>query len=529
MLVSQWSINQRSVDVWGIFVYIQPNLQTNSQRILPMPAPKRDIYLLSSKDLSPETIAVAFAKTSRFPDSFRDIAAELTDEKSAQFHEKWVVGYGHASVAEHAVLHLAIENASRIAMEAIESNRLASYTEKSTRYQKWDEDSFHTPLELNGHTRSGHFPLREEYVATCRMLFETYAASLEPVKGMIATQVPRREDEKDSAYDRRIRSRYVDVCRFILPAASLANVGMTANGRVLENAIRKWLSSPLAEVREIGEAVKGVAQGELPTLVKYADAVEYWIETGSDLYHRAHGEHGEKNKKDSLARRPGRALNSVISVVNKDGCSLANYDKDGENKVLAAALYRFGNISFAEALEKVRAGDREQLAEALLGKLGRYDVPLRELEHCTYTFDLVMDQGAYAEFKRHRMMTQTPQLQTAALGHVTPRLITEAGFGFQYKAAMDAARAMWEKLNDFNPHVAQYVVPNGFNRRVLATFNLREAYAFCQLRAASNAHFSIRLVAQRVYEEIARVHPLLAKYMVLPDEPWGKIEKEYFA
>ena len=55
-----------------------------------MPAPKRDIYLLSSKELSPETIAVAFAKTSRLPDSFRDIAANLTDEKSAQFHEKWV-------------------------------------------------------------------------------------------------------------------------------------------------------------------------------------------------------------------------------------------------------------------------------------------------------------------------------------------------------------------------------------------------------------------------------------------------------
>ena len=173
--------------------------------------------------------------------------------------------------------------------------------------------------------------------------------------------------------------------------------------------------------------------------------------------------------------------------------------------------------------------EREKLAEALLGQLGKFDVPLRELEHCTYTFDLVMDQGAYAEFKRHRMMTQTPQLQTAALGYATPRLITEAGFGSEYEAAMDTAKSMWEKLNAFNPHVAQYVVPNGFNRRVLATFNLREAYAFCQLRAAANAHFSIRRVAQRIYEEIARVHPLLAKYMVLPDEPWGTIEKEYFA
>jgi len=479
-----------------------------------MPAPKREIYLLSSKDLSPETIAVAFAKTSRFPDSFRDIAAELTDEKSAQFHEKWVVGYGHASVAEHAVLHLAIENASRIAMEAIESNRLASYTEKSTRYQKWDADSFYTPVELDGH------PLRDEYIATCRMLFETYAASLEPVKAVIADQVPRREDEKDEAYDRRIRSRYVDVCRFILPAASLANVGMTANGRVIENSIRKWLSSPLAEVREIGETVKAVAQGELPTLVKYAEAVEYLVE----IPHRLPLRYASGTGVSLFSRKMGGEKKGG------DWCTLVDYDQDGENKVLAAALYRFGNMAFSEAMEKAQdALEREKLAEALLGKLDRYDVPLRELEHCTYTFDLVMDQGAYAEFKRHRMMTQTPQLQTAALGYATPRLITEAGFGSQYEAAMDAARFMWEKLNEFNPHVAQYVVPNGFNRRVLSTFNLREAFAFCQLRAASNAHFSIRRVAQRIYKEIACAHPLLVKYIRLPDEPWGSIEKEFFA
>ena len=468
-----------------------------------MPAPKREIYILSSKNLSPETIAVAFAKTSRFPDSFRDIAAELTDEKSAQFHEKWVVGYGHASVAEHAVLHLAIENASRVAMEAIESNRLASYTEKSTRYQKWDPDTFHIPVELDEHT------LRDEYISTVRELFETYADSLEPVKAVVASQVPRRENESDEAYDRRIRSRYVDVCRFILPAASLANVGMTANGRVIENSIRKWLSHPLAEIREIGETVKAVAKGELPTLVKYADKVEYLVETGKEL------ENWESNIKN---RKSG------------DWCVLVDYDKDGENAILAAALYRFGNISFAEAMNSAQdESQREKLAEALLGKLGRYDVPLRELEHSNYTFDLIMDQGAYAEFKRHRMMSQTPQLQSAALGYASPHLITEAGFGSQYDAAMNAAQTMWKKLNDFNPYVAQYVVPNGFNRRVLATFNLREAYAFCQLRAASNAHFSIRRVAQRIYEEIASVHPLLAKYMRLPDEPWRTLEGKYFS
>ncbi len=474
-----------------------------------MPAPKRDIYLLSPKEYSPETIAVAFAKTSRSPESFREIAAGLTDEKSAQFHEKWVVGYGHASVAEHAVLHLAIENASRLAMESIESNRLGSYTEKSTRYQKWDADAFHIPVELDGHA------LRDEYIATCRMLFETYAAALGPVREVVQKSSPQREGESDEAWDRRIRSQYVDVCRFLLPASALANVGVTANGRVLENAIRKWRSSPLAEVREIGATVKDVAQDEIPTLVKYAEPVPYLIETG-----------------EQLARIGGSPAGAVTGKRHRrasDWCLLADYVEDGEERILASALYRYGSMSYSEALGAVRsAPELRALADALLSRLGRHDIPLRELEYTSYTFDLMMDQGAYAEFKRHRMMTQSPQLLTGALGYAVPKRMAQAGLEDEYCRAMDAAAALWEKLAAWNPHVAQYVIPNGFNRRVLASFNLREAFAFCQLRSAPNAHFSIRKVAERVAQEIQRVHPLLAKYIPMPDESWEDVEEQFF-
>ncbi|MGZ6316979.1 MAG: FAD-dependent thymidylate synthase [Anaerolineales bacterium] len=467
--------------------------------------PERQIYLLSPKDLSPETIAVAFAKTSRSPESFRQIAAGLTEEKSAQFHEKWVVGYGHASVAEHAVLHLAFENVSRLAIESIESNRLASYTEKSTRYQKWAPDDFFIPPELDGSA------LRDEYVETCRLLFRTYAESLDPVRSLVLSRAQRRENESDEALDRRLRSQYVDVCRFLLPAASLANVGMTANARVLESTIRKLLSHSLAEVREIGATVKAVAKSEIPTLVKYADAVPYLVETGIAL--------------DGL-NVPVAAHQLV------DFCTLVDYDRDGEEKVLAAALYRFGEMPMADALNYVRglsdAGCND-LAATLLQKLDAHDVPLRELEYCTYTFDLLMDQGAYAEFKRHRMMTQSAQKLSTRLGYAVPRLIAEAGFGSSYKAAMLAAAELYEKLHALSPEIAQYVVPNAYNRRVLARFNLREAYAFCQLRSAPNAHFSIRRVAQRIYETIRRVHPRLTGYMHLPAEAWQQVEEAHFA
>jgi thymidylate synthase ThyX len=465
--------------------------------------PEREIYLLSPRALSPETIAVAFAKTSRAPESFREIAAQLSDEQSAKFHEKWVVGYGHASVAEHAVLHIAFENVSRVAIETIESSRLASYTEKSTRYQKWGPDDFTVPPELDGH------PLRDEFIETVRLLFSAYADSLEPVKSLVLQKAQRRENESDEGYDRRIRSQYVDRCRFILPAAANANVGMTANARVIEMVIRKMLSHPLAEVREIGEKVKEVSKAETPTLVKYADAVPYLMETYAEL--------------NSKMQKQAPAL--------KDWCNLIEYDKHGEKQVIAAALYRFHEMPFADALAYVKSLKKKelaQLAETLLGRLGKFDIPLRELEYCNYTFDLVMDQGAYAEFKRHRMMSQTPQRLTTRLGYSIPKLVTQAGFGSRYEAAMEAAIKMYEKLYAFNPDVAQYIVPNGFNRRVLAQFNLREAFAFCQLRTAANAHFSIRRVAQKMYEEIAGVHPLLTKYMKLHDETWEQVEEDHF-
>ena len=109
---------------------------------------KRRIYRLSPRNISAETIAVTFAKTSRSPEPFDQIAAELDEEQSTEFSEKWIVGYGHSSVAEHAVLHLALENVSRLAIETIEGNRLASYTEKSTRYQQWDSSAFVIPPEI---------------------------------------------------------------------------------------------------------------------------------------------------------------------------------------------------------------------------------------------------------------------------------------------------------------------------------------------------------------------------------------------
>lgn len=472
----------------------------------------RRVYLLRERDLPPETIAVAFAKASRSPEPFDRNAAELNDARSAQFHEKWVVGYGHASVAEHAVLHIAVENVSRLAIESIESNRLASFTEKSTRYQKWSGGAFVVPPEVTGS------PVEKSYRETCTRLLDTYLRSLETVGGLARKRFPRQEGEGNSRWEGRIRSSYVDVCRYLLPAAVLANVGITINARTLEHAIRKMLSHPLAEVRSIGVEIKQTALVEVPTLVKYAEENPYLRET-PETFRRACVLLGIP---PAAAEDPPRAWMRLV-----------HWEADAEDLALAAAGVRFCGWGCEELLARIRAAsaeERSRLAEALLGGLGEFDLPLRELEHIPYTFEAVMDQGAYFEVKRHRMMSQTPGPLGCDLGYLAPRWFEEAGFLAEYDSAMDKAAGEFHALrNAAGSDVAAYLVPNGFLRRLVFTINLREAFHFCRLRASEGAHTAVRILALQAAEQIRSVHPLLSARMGLDDKPdWKALENNFF-
>ncbi len=469
---------------------------------------KRQVYLLDPKKLDPETIAVTFAKTSRSPQGFREIAAELTAEKSAQFHEKWVVGYGHASVAEHAVLHIGIENVSRLAVESLQSNRLASYTEKSTRYQKWSMDDFYFPDELEEHK------LAEVYKNAIQELFLTYEKVFDSLKTLVEKEDPRQKDESESAWENRIRCTCADACRFLLPACSIANVGMTINARSLEHGLCKMLSHPLREIRSIGNELQALCATAVPTLVKYASAKPYLEKICGEL-------------------RSAEIGDDISDKSSSDWCTLVSHDSKTEEKILAAVLFKFNPIGFKRAREIVAAMSQEEqrnLAERLFKNIGEHEQPIRELEYGDFTFELILDQGAFYELKRHRMMTLTPQPLGVRLGYATPRAIVDAGMQPEYKIAMKTSTNAFEQLHDFNPEVAAYVVPNGFNRRVLLCLNLRSVMHLVSLRTAPNAHFSLRRIAQRMGEILQEKLPLLGKYIRINEsENWHTIQDRYFA
>ena len=146
-------------------------------------------------NMTQEKMAVTFAMTSRSPEPFDEIAERVTTDKSAEFHERWVLGYGHSSVAEHAVLHLAVENISRVACDALEDNRLASYTEKSSRYQVMTETGFHLPAELDDLPEE-----REIFRRTCEGLLRHYRELLDGSREYLQDNVPPLEGESPPAH-----------------------------------------------------------------------------------------------------------------------------------------------------------------------------------------------------------------------------------------------------------------------------------------------------------------------------------------
>ena len=434
-----------------------------------------------------------FAMTSRSSDPLDEVARTISPEKAAAFHERWVLGRGHLSVAEHSVARLAVENISRLACDDLEDNRLGSYTEKSSRYQVIQPGFYHVPEELEDS------PLRETYVQTCETLFTTYHRLMDEVTAYVRGRTTHKENEPSSSYEFRTQHQAADSCRFLLPAATLTNVGVTMNARVLGHTIEKLLSSELAEERALGQDMRSQAESVLPTLLSRTQPSEYLIRTR------------EAQKTESLSLKGSMNDGDL-------GVKLVHFDPDAERRIVAALLYRYAGVSYQEVWDRVKAlppPELERLLDEGLKRIGPYESPIRELEYVKYTFEFLMDYGAYREFKRHRMQVYIAQPLTVERGYVLPDLIVEAGREAEYRKAMETAESSFREIKRSSPVVAQYLVTHGHKRRVLSQMDLRELYHFLRMRNSPHAHFTIRHMAAEAMRLVNERHPLLLRYLQL--------------
>ena len=105
-------------------------------------------------------------------------------------------------------------------------------------------------------------PCETSTSAPAMISFRSYKEAVELVRQHLREATPQADGERDAAYSLRLRREATDACRFLLPASTLTNVGVTMNARSMEHAIRKLLSSDLSEERELGEELKAEGQAD---------------------------------------------------------------------------------------------------------------------------------------------------------------------------------------------------------------------------------------------------------------------------
>lgn len=520
--------------------------------------PEGNIYAIHN--LPEEVIAVIFAYVSRSPRSFRDNLLELiaagsldlreapdraagpgepagqhfgaaggvqdealaaehreAQERARRFHEKWVVGYGHNSVAEHAVAHVGVERISRLASAELElANPYLSFTEYSQRYQRPLPGGFVTPADLDEPGLAG---LRHEFAAFCQFAFERYEALQSGLLQHLEATLPQQSGESAGARKARLEKLSFEDARYALPLAVHSNLGLTGNGRALRDALVRLSSSPLPEVRALAADVKREVSRILPALVRHADPSPYWQaqqDAGVVAATRAAAATGEEVAPGALPSAgqqgyPGEAR--LLDYTGRDQGSHAA--ATAAQRILTAWLARRAGLTAAHAeahLQKLQPAERWDLYRQAAEAFGDYDIPGEEFRQVRYTAEFAVSEANWHQLLRHsRKVAFYPAPAGTAHGYTVPPRIQVAGLAGVLAEVIELSEALVARLSSAAPGAAAYAVTNAHRRTVLAEFDLWEWVHLARQRCKPDAQWDIRETVWQLADQIESVHaPLLA-------------------
>jgi thymidylate synthase ThyX len=501
-------------------------------------AHETDVYAIHGAD--PEVLAYAMAKYSRSSLTMKESLAEISAQRAEQFLNTFYFQYGHRSIADLAHIPFAIERLSLLAAIELVDEQRWDGQERSTRYQNFRRSGWYTP-DLG--------PKTPVFTAAVEALFTAYDHVGAGMLTALKAAIPQPESMKPDAYDRTLKARAFDVARYLLPLATNTSLGQIVNARTLETQVSRLLTSPFAEVRQLGEKLRIAATepawnvqhsaaqvlcdeigsvdagcGErvtealmrpvktAPTLVKYATPNDYLRQTRVELAAAA----AELMAGQAIEPSP------VVDLLD-DVESL-------EVELATSLLYGQCHYSYRQLRHSVgalNATRRDELIGLGTKHRGRHDELLRAFSagH-SLRFDILMDIGGFRDMHRHRRCVQLLQPYTDIHGYDEPvcpgqPTLAEANLEAAYADALSAAYATYRQLRDSGvpeaAESAQYCLPLATRCRSMFKMDFSEALYISELRSGVAGHFSYRRVAWEMYQAVAKKHPSLANYFRIED------------
>lgn len=450
----------------------------------------------SLQNVTPETMSAAYARISRDPrsvDILRAVARSEVD-KARRSNRSIIFKMGHHSVAEHAVFNFDIIGLSRLAIEELEKFRLCSYTEKSQRYVKL-EDDFILPEEIKS---AGKQRIFLKVIRTQNALYQKLYKKLKP-HFFESFPALAANPKKNSILNGWAK----EDARYCVSLATLGQLGLTANARNLELLIRRFAAKELAEIKQLNQKIYDLARTVAPSIILFTEASDYDAKTYKEL---------EKTVERLFFHREDKKREeNGVEQGNREGVRLVEYTADGDTKLIAALLHTTSPYAYQECLRKARALKEEQkkdLCKTAFQHMEFFDPVLREFEYVDLTFDLEISAACFAQLKRHRMATMTAQPYDLKLGVSIPQSIKDVGAQEEFMAVIRQTEECYKTLKESLTTGAEYVLTNAHRRRVLMKVNARELYHMARLREDMTAQWDIRQVVGKMSRRAKEVMPL---------------------
>ena len=444
--------------------------------------------------LTPETISAAYARISRnsLPVNELRKIARTEVEKARKSNRNIVFGMGHSSIAEHAVFNVDIIGVSRLIVEEIEKFRLCSYTEKSQRYIRL-EDDFVVPREV----RDGG--LEDLFVETVQKQNSLYHELYSGLKEYMF-----EKHGGDMLSDPRGRSTVdgwaKEDARYIVSMATHAQLGMTLNARNLELMLRRSAAHVLKEVNEYGTKLYEATGDIAPSLIRYTEATPFDLTARADL----------KEAAGRLMTKMGASGESAI-VAKEGNVTLVYATPDGDEKIIASIIHSSSDLPMSECLTavyKMDSEEKEEIIRIACRHMESYDPPLREFENADFSFEVTVSASCFAQLKRHRMATMTCQDYNPSLGVTIPASIRAIGMEGRFMEVISGTEEVYNRIKEVSTHAAPYILTNSHRKRVALKVNARELYHISRLREDMQAQWDIRETAERMVKLGKKVMPL---------------------
>lgn len=438
------------------------------------------------------------------------IANIFSNPRARSFYVTWLAQYGDDSIAQMAGMHVGYAALSQVAIKHLEDQRIGlAPIEKSTRYVDYSQKIQDQYMYYIDPTLK-EWGLEQEYKNAMDGLFNTYVALLPKLKYRLSQKFP---EEKQGV----IEKKAFDILRGLLPAATLSQVAFFGNGQSFEHMVNRSLGHSLGEIRWAGMRADEELQHIAPAFLRRlhdeekgaaGEAYQKYLQKGKRMASVV------KNLFEASGER-------VMTSVSRAEVRLVEYDPEGEMKIIAGMLYSTSNNhrSWEDIMKRVRAmrdtEKRNVVSEYLQGRTARWQKAGRAFENAYVRFEIIMNIGAWRDLHRHRMLTQQRQNFSSCHGYDLPHELVDAKLDADFRAAIERAEAVYEKIAARDADMAQYAVTLAHRVRFMQWENLRECFWEIELRTIPEGHPDYRHVEQQKFYLLQKVYPVIAEHILV--------------